>query len=557
VWNNAPEDFKKDIRQLSLMGENPDSMGNLGGYTRGSLKIYDTPFQKPEDFESTVHHELAHSWWDHGHGDKYGKFFENTAQDEFRSFVDNIGIAPTEYSAKYEKGGDGNYGDWEITRHNKEKGFKYPEIFYNEIHSEVSAYMLGKQSSRTKTNTDVMEKMSVAWKKLHPTFGEAFVEQEHPRDEDGKFTDKSSIRTKFDQMFKDDTKEDFKIQEDHIEKVKEWYKEAIEQKVKWQNGEEFTIGTGKNKRKITEEDFDRIIEDKKQRIKNEEDELVELHSMLDSYDDRPVIKITDSPNTQSVGIKGFKNGVGKFKGLSRGEYNGKDMVIGGIFEDDMGGTYIDSSLNKNTSELAFKNLEYVKEAWNLLPDEDRNLIHFLKFRFSNSDQKNLGSFDAGIKNGNPVKWYMLNTIKMMLSNTVKSGTGAINTLMHEIGHVKWHQIQQLSPEKTKRFTQRMREIGNITPYQKTYENAVEAQEVKNEKERNSKEYKEGTDVWRKGRDKNMAEELENQYIIYGNEAHSEFYASLHAPTLNYGHRISQDNMEKVAEAYKELHGIVD
>ena len=557
MWNNAPEDFKKDIRQLSLMGENPDSMGNLGGYTRGSLKIYDTPFQKPEDFESTVHHELAHSWWDHGHGDKYGKFFENTAQDEFRSFVDNIGIAPTEYSAKYEKGGDGNYGDWEITRHNKEKGFKYPEIFYNEIHSEVSAYMLGKQSSRTKTNTDVMEKMSVAWKKLHPTFGEAFVEQEHPRDEDGKFTDKSSIRTKFDQMFKDDTKEDFKIQEDHIEKVKEWYKEAIEQKVKWQNGEEFTIGTGKNKRKITEEDFDRIIEDKKQRIKNEEDELVELHSMLDSYDDRPVIKITDSPNTQSVGIKGFKNGVGKFKGLSRGEYTGKDMIIGGILEDDIGGTYIDSSLNKNTSELAFKNLEYVKEAWNLLPDEDRNLIHFLKFRFSNSDQKNLGSFDAGIKNGNPVKWYMLNTIKMMLSNTVKSGTGAINTLMHEIGHVKWHQIQQLSPEKTKRFTQRMREIGNITPYQKTYENAVEAQEVKNEKERNSKEYKEGTDVWRKGRDKNMAEELENQYIIYGNEAHSEFYASLHAPTLNYGHRISQDNMEKVAEAYKELHGIVD
>lgn len=387
--------------------------------------------------------------------------------------------------------------------------------------------------------------------------GEAFVEQEHPRDRDGKFTDKSSIRTKFDQMFKDDTKEDFKIQESHIEKVKEWYKKAIEQKVLWENGEEFTIGTEKNKRKITEEDFDRIIKDKKQRIKNQEDVLVEMHSMLDSYDDRPVIKITDSPNTQSVGMKGFKNGVGKFKGLSKNYNNGKDMVIGGIFEDDMGGTYIDSSLNKNTSELAFKNFEYVKEAWNELPDEDRNLIHFLKFRFSNSDKKNLGGFDAGIKNGNPVKWYLLNTIDLMLSNTVKNGTGAINTLMHEIGHAKWHQIEKLYPEKTKRFTQRMREIGNITSYQKTYENAVEAQEVKNEKKRNSKEYKGQTDVWRKGRDKVMAQELEAQYIIYGNEAHSAFYASLHAPTLNYGHRISQDNMEKVAEAYKELHGIVD
>jgi hypothetical protein len=386
---------------------------------------------------------------------------------------------------------------------------------------------------------------------------EAFVEQEHPRDGDGKFTDKSSIRTKFDQMFKDDTKEDFKIQEGHIEEVKEWYKESIEQKVKWQNGAEFTIGTGKSKRKITEEDFDRIIEDKKQRIKTEEDVLVELHSMLDSYDDRPVIKITDSPNTQSVGSVGFKNGVGKFKGLSRGEYNGKDMIIGGILEDDMGGTYIDSSLNKNTSELAFKNLEYVKEAWNELPDEDRNLIHFLKFRFSNSDKTNLGSFDAGFKQGNPAKWYMLNTIEVMLSNTVKNGTGAINTLIHEIGHVKWNQIEKLSPEKTKRFTQRMREIGNITQYQKTYEKAMETQEVKNEKERNSKAYKEGTADYRKNRDKNMAEELEAQYIIYGNEAHSEFYASLHAPTLNYGHRISQDNMEKVAEAYKELHGIVD
>ena len=152
---------------------------------------------------------------------------------------------------------------------------------------------------------------------------------------------------------------------------------------------------------------------------------------------------------------------------------------------------------------------------------------------------------------------MLNTIEVMLSNTVKNGTGAINTLIHEIGHVKWNQIEKLSPEKTKRFTQRMREIGNITPYQKTYEKAMETQEVKNEKERNSKAYKEGTADYRKNRDKNMAEELEAQYIIYGNEAHSEFYASLHAPTLNYGHRISQDNMEKVAEAYKELHGIVD
>ena len=45
------------------------------------------------------------------------------------------------------------------------------------------------------------------------------------------------------------------------------------------------------------------------------------------------------------------------------------------------------------------------------------------------------------------------------------------------------QIQKLSPEKTKRFTQRMREIGNITPYQKTYEKAMETQEVKNEKEK--------------------------------------------------------------------------
>ena len=199
AWNDVPDEFKKGVRDLQLLEHGSDNMYKVGGYTRGSLKIYDNMFKKPDDFISTVKHELAHSWWDSTSSDEYGNDLESPAQDKFRAFVDTIGEAPTDYTNKFKFGGNGNYGDWGRNRINKENGFKYPEIFYNEIHSDVTAYVLG-SSPHTNVNEDIMKKMVVAWKELHPKSSESeFKEDEHPRgqpDNAGQFVSKGGGSSK-------------------------------------------------------------------------------------------------------------------------------------------------------------------------------------------------------------------------------------------------------------------------------------------------------------------------------------------------------------------------
>ena len=390
--------------------------------------------------------------------------------------------------------------------------------------------------------------------KLYP-YGrvtEEFVEQEHPRDSDGKFAGKSVVRTKYDQLFKDDTKIDFEIQENHIKKAKLDLKKLVDMKEDW------GINTTDYKEIVNGQPFEQWADMKigiwERRVQTEESKLVELHNMLDSFDDRPVIKIKDLPNTHKVGEKGFKTGVKKFKGLKLSDYRrGEPIIVGGITKEEMGGTFIDSSLNKNASELALKNYELIKDVWNELPDEDRNLIDVLKFRFSNTDLKNMGSHHDRIEiNG---RIFTPEYIEIQLSNSLSTGTSAINTLVHEVGHAKFTKIERQDPEKVKEFNRKMREVGYITPYQKIYQNKAKETEYDNIKQRASREYKELNDIQRKNAEIHMARKLEQDELIFGNEAHSEFYAMLHAPTLNYGHRISQEYMEKVAQAYKELHDI--
>ena len=56
AWNDVPDEFKKGVRDLQLLEHGSDNMYKVGGYTRGSLKIYDNMFKKPDDFISTVKH---------------------------------------------------------------------------------------------------------------------------------------------------------------------------------------------------------------------------------------------------------------------------------------------------------------------------------------------------------------------------------------------------------------------------------------------------------------------------------------------------------------------
>ena len=277
-----------------------------------------------------------------------------------------------------------------------------------------------------------------------------------------------------------------------------------------------------------------------------------LKTSLQSYNSEPFIKLPEKPNTHKIGEKGFKFGVKKFKNMKIYK-SGDPIIIGGITKEEMGGVFIDSSLNKNASELALKNFELVKDAWNELSDEDRELVDLLKFRFSNADKKNMGSHsDRTDMDG---KIFTPEYIEIQLSNTLTTGTSAINTLVHEVGHAKWAKIARENPEKVEKFNSFIRKIGAPTPYVKTYENDAKEEGYKNRKERAKRDYSKYSDEANKVFEKSLENNLKNKELLFGNEAHSEFYAMLNTPTLNYGHTINKDNMEKISVAYKELHGI--
>ena len=264
------------------------------------------------------------------------------------------------------------------------------------------------------------------------------------------------------------------------------------------------------------------------------------------------MKVQEKPNTHKAGEKGFKFGAKKFKGLQLSNYRrGEPIIVGGITKEDMGGVFIDSSLNKNASELALKNYEIIKEVWNELPDEDRELIDVLKFRFSNTSRKNMGSHVDRIEVGGKI--YTPAYIEIILSNSLTTKTSAINTLVHEVAHAKWAKIERSNPEKVEKFNKTIREIGSPTPYVETYRRNAEEVEFKNKLEQSKRDYSKYTDIQNKNFERDLERNKRNAELIFGNEAHSSFYAMIHAPTLNYGHTISKEKMEKIALAYKELH----
>ena len=310
-------------------------------------------------------------------------------------------------------------------------------------------------------------------------------------------------------------------------------------------------------------------------------ELKDLKDIILTYDEKPYIDLGNKPDTHKIGIGGFKNSVKAPKNLlfkdDWGRKYSDPIVQGGITKEEWGGTYIDSSLNKRSSDLSKKNYEILKDAWNQLSDEDRELVDILKIRYSNKVQKNLGLHSDRFEHemDGVMKIIQPRTVEITLSDSLTTPTSVINTLMHEIAHAKWSIVASKHPERCKKFSDAIRKLGSPTPYVRTYLNdAKEAEdsrvdqirELKRSREHDklkenydemNEEAKKVFDYFTEERIKNLNErvdrEVKNADLLYGNEAHSEFFATLNSPTTNYGHRLKRKMMEDVAKLYKELH----
>ena len=70
-------------------------------------------------------------------------------------------------------------------------------------------------------------------------------------------------------------------------------------------------------------------------------------------------------------------------------------------------------------------------------------------------------------------------------------------------------------------------------------------DFENSKAQAMRDYSDYTPVQNKNFERDLKRNKRNAELIFGNEAHSSFYAMIHAPTLNYGHTISKEKMEKI------------
>ena len=184
----------------------------------------------------------------------------------------------------------------------------------------------------------------------------------------------------------------------------------------------------------------------------------------------------------------------------------------------------------------------VKSAWNNLPDEHRNLVDNLvikKSRAVKSRSYNGGSWNRDTK-----------TLTLNLNS--RSQDMIEHNFYHEIGHARYSDMKNKSPEKIEVFSNKVKELGLApTFYSQGYKNA--------ERDNDESERKYRSDMKRGGFTVNgLAEEIleknkRNAIDLYQNEAHSELNSYVLGNLPKKKISVSPESMTKLLNAYKELH----
>lgn len=393
---------------------------------------------------------------------------------------------------------------------------------------------------------------------------EEFREEEHPRDEDGKFTSKWEISTfvggheipvtqrekdnwekhtteeqrkdpNFKTMYGDklkekargkgwDESEDVKVEKEIMEpqppeerpQGKNYRIEAMTNKLK--NHIEYMEGV---LRKVEKGNKGEVYE----RILKMQEQLSNLESEKDV---KKRVKLPNLPmgkNTHTKHTEGFVHS-GKTK----------VKVERSFFDND--------PMNKFRWEL-----DLVQSAWNNLPDEVRDMVGNLNIKKSRASGRN------PYRNGS---WNDRN--KTLTMNITDRSTNA-ETLYHEIGHARWHHMKETNPEKVDEFIAEVNKVGGaITKYAESYRNAERREmayrrrwlpRIERTKELDPKRYEKNM--------KTLDARLKNVKDLYQNENHSELNSYIMGEMREDDKTnpivVHDDRLKRLIIAYKNLWGI--
>jgi len=328
---------------------------------------------------------------------------------------------------------------------------------------------------------------------------EEFREEEHPREEHGKFTDKgmgsqlgdlSQTKTIRDRTF-GRTVENHKKRIETISKDLEEYKESLKKEpdnTLRYRGLNSSVGRAED------------------RLKKAKQDLESFKHRRDEFNKLDLFEIGVGKNSHRRGFKEFKNGVSKNIITKSGwrldqprDYiNVKGSgyrVLESEFDNAIKGkTIIDSNIPPNADPKILKLGEEIKYVWNdILSDQERDTVDILRIKYTDEPKyKGRGSNKIrtlGTHGGRSA--FDSDEGRILISPSVltvhlayndKRGD-VLNTVAHELAHARWATEVEPNKEKMTKFTDKIVKMGKenaLTEYAGSYFDDLE--EVKKENE---------------------------------------------------------------------------
>ena len=399
---------------------------------------------------------------------------------------------------------------------------------------------------------------------------ESFKEDEHPRDDAGKFTQSGQTRDRtFDRII-----------DKHIgyidrigERIEE-YKEQLSQE------------EGKTMRSIT---LNMKISRMESNIKSHQQSLDEAKVNKESFNKLGLFEMSDiSESTHKVGSKGFKNGVTKsslkdwqieFRG-NRIDYLRERGSGAGIspeaWEKRMKGkTMIESNITSKADESIKELNDEIMHVWNnVMTDKQRKGVDVLKIYYSSSPQTRIRGGNEertlGMHGGRKIFDTGRDTTIMISPSVLTmnltdgdSVNDVLNTMIHEVNHSIWATDIKPNHEKVNKFVDKILEMGKenaITPYAGSWFDDLDG--VKKEYEEQVKwtnknfGMSEGQRPMREHAletaKKDFIENVAKAKRLIANETHSEYFSMVGSPTDRPYHTADTDKLQSMSTLIKGM-----
>lgn len=401
---------------------------------------------------------------------------------------------------------------------------------------------------------------------------EEFREEEHPREEHGKFTDKG-MGSKLGDLSQTKTIRDrtFGRELGNLEKLLQNYKDTLSL----------------------------------QNVKRIEQKIDDFKHRRDEFNKLDLFEIGVGKNSHRRGFKEFKNGISKNiitksgwrLDQPRDHINVKGSgyrVLESEFDNAIKGkTIIDSNIPPNADPKVLKLGEEIKYVWNdVLSDQERDTVDILRIKYTEEEKwKGRGSNRTrtlGTHGGRTVIDSDTEGEKMVMSPSVltvhlsyndKRGD-VLNTVAHELAHARWATEVEPNKEKMTKFTDKIIKMGKentLTEYAGSYfddlETVKEEAKKKWEEEvdhiknhtygKNDVQTEEEFQNWKKEQIlndltnrhkqamKDNSENVKKAEQLIANETHSEYFGMVSSPTKGSYHTVDTEKLKAMSKMIEE------